>query len=73
MKPCQDISVNVNMAEGPSTTAIPSNHFVVKCGVHGHHVYKRIWSPCVGEQFEMFCEEDNEHDKYAVAVHLKNS
>jgi len=35
-------------------------------------VYKRIWSPCVGEQFETFCEEDNEHDKYAVAVHLKN-
>ena len=70
---CQDISVNVNMAEGPSTTATPSNQFVVKCSVHGHLVYKCIWSPCIGKQFETFCEEDNEHDKYTMAVHLKNS
>ena len=61
------------MAEGPSTTATPSNQFAVKCNVHGHHVYKRIWSPCVGEQFETFCEEDNEHDKYTMAIHLENS
>ena len=33
------------MAEGSSTTATPSNQFVVKCIVHGHHVYKHIWSP----------------------------
>ena len=45
----------------------------MKCSVYGHHTYKCIWSPCVGEQFETFCEEDNEHNKYAVAVHLKNS
>jgi len=61
------------MAEGPSTTTIPSNQFVVKCTVRSHHVYKRIWSPCVGEPFETFCKEDNEHDKYTVAVHLNNS
>ena len=60
------------MAEGPSTTATPSNQFVVKCSVRGHHVYKRIWSPCIGEPFEAFCEEDNEHNKYAMAVHLNN-
>jgi len=70
---CQDISVNVNMAEGPSTATTQSNQFVVKCSVRGHHVYKYIWSPCVGEQFDTFCEEDNEHDKYAVTVHLKDS
>ena len=45
----------------------PSNYFVVKCSVHSHHVYKRIWSPCIGEPFE-----DEKHDKYAVAVHLNN-
>jgi len=61
------------MAEGPSTTATLSNQFVVKCSVHGHYVYKCIWSPCVGELFEAFCEEDNEHDKYAVIVHLNNN
>jgi len=60
------------MAERPITTATPSSQFVVKCSVRGHHVYKCIWSPCVGELFEAFCEEDNEHDKYAMAVHLNN-
>jgi len=73
MNACQDISVNVNMAKGPSTTATPSNQFIVKCSVHSHHVYKCIWRPCIGEQFETFCEEDNKHDKYAMAVNLKNS
>jgi len=46
--------MKVNMAEGPSTTATLSNQFVVKCSVCGHHVYKHIWSPHVGEPFETF-------------------
>ena len=46
----------MNMAEGPSTTATPSNQFVVNCSVRGHHVYKHIWSPCVGEPFETFAK-----------------
>ena len=65
-------STKVNMTERPSTTATPSNLFVVKCSVRRYHVYKCVWSPCVGEPFEAFCEEDNEHDKYVVAVHLNN-
>jgi len=65
-------STKVNMAEGPSTTTTLSNQFIVKCSVCGHNVYKRIWSPCIGELFEAFCKEDNEHDKYAMAVHLNN-
>ena len=66
-------STKVNMAEGPSTNATPSNQFVVKCSVH-ECVYEHIWSPCVSEPFEAFCKEDNEHDKYAMAVglHLSN-
>ena len=64
--------LRVNMAEEPSTAAILSHRFVLKSSVCGHHVYKRVWSPCVGESLETFCEEDNEHDKYAVAVHLSN-
>ena len=31
--------------------------------VRGHHVYKTVWN----------CEEDNLHDRYAVAVHLNDS
>jgi len=64
--------MKVNMAEGPSTTITPSNQFVVKCSVCSHHVYKHIRSPFIGELFETFCEEDNKHEKYAVAVHLNN-
>jgi len=39
---CQDtmFSMSVNMAERPSTTATPSNQYIVKCSVRGHHVYK---------------------------------
>ncbi len=39
--------------------------------VRGHHVYKRVWSPVMGEQLVLKCEEDNENDSRAVAV-LKN-
>ncbi len=33
--------------------------------VRGHHVYKRIWTPTVGEQLQLRPEED---DPRAVAV-----
>ncbi len=39
--------------------------------VRGHHVYKRIWTPTVGEQLQLrpeHAEEDNENDPRAVAV-----
>ncbi len=36
--------------------------------VRGHHVYKRIWTPTVGEQLQLRPEEDNESDPRAVAV-----
>ena len=62
----------MNTAEGPNTTSPLSKQFIVKCSVRGHHVYKCIWSPCVDELLETFCEEDYKHDKYAVAVHLNN-
>lgn len=60
------------MSHGRGTKAT-ANQFTVKCTVHGHHVYKRIWTPQLGEWLETVCKVDNEHDKYAVAVHLCNS
>ncbi len=36
--------------------------------VRGHHVYKRIWTPTVGEQLQLRPEEDNESDPRAVAI-----
>ena len=39
--------------------------------VTGHHVYKAVWSPFIGESLNTIMELDNVHDKYAVKV-LKN-
>ena len=36
--------------------------------VQGHHVYKRVWSPVVGEILQLSCEEDNDHDRFSVSV-----
>ena len=40
--------------------------------IRGHHVYKRIWTPRLGEQLTLAPESDNDHDRRAVAV-LKGS
>ena len=36
--------------------------------IHGHHIYKEIWNPCLGEDLQ--CERDphNVVDRYSVAV-----
>ena len=36
--------------------------------VTGHHVYKAVWSPFIGESLNTQMELDNVHDKYAVKV-----
>ena len=36
--------------------------------VRGHHIYKSILTPVIGEELNLECEESNEHDEYAVAV-----
>ena len=36
--------------------------------VRGHHVYKSIWTPVIGEELNLECKESNKHDEYAVAV-----
>jgi len=40
---------------------------VTSC-VHGYLKYQEIWMPFIGEA--LFCgnEDDNEHDRYAVAI-----
>ena len=39
-----------------------------ECCVRGFHVYKDIWMPVKGEILDITRENDNPHDKYAVAV-----
>ena len=36
--------------------------------VRGHHVYKTVWTPSVGETLTVKAEDGNNHDKHAVAV-----
>ena len=39
--------------------------------IRGHHVYKTIWTPYIGEELVLASEESNLFDRHAVAV-LKN-
>ena len=36
--------------------------------VTGHHIYKKSWTPVIGEVLPVEREEDNQDDDYAVAV-----
>ena len=42
-----------------------------KSFITGHHVYKEVWSPVLGEDLTCLPEPENSHDKYAIQV-LKN-
>ena len=37
--------------------------------VRGHHLYKAIWTPVIGE-LSLRAEDNNEHDNHAVAETL---
>ena len=39
--------------------------------VMGHHVYKEIWTPTIGEHLDAFIQPNNSMDKYAVAAYQK--
>ena len=36
--------------------------------VRGHHVYKVVWTPVIGEELSVKSEENNDHDRRAIAV-----
>ena len=36
--------------------------------IRGHHIYKSIWTPVVGEELTLQQEDGNDHDIHAVAV-----
>ena len=50
-----------------SQSVSPAGSFVFESVVHGHHIYKRVWTPLLGERLQID-EEDNIHDARAVAV-----
>ncbi|MCG8623022.1 MAG: hypothetical protein MJE68_13635 [Proteobacteria bacterium] len=42
--------------------------FRIESAVRGHHIYKRIWTPNIGEQLILQAEHGNTVDRFAVAV-----
>ena len=36
--------------------------------MHGHHVYKAVWTPFVGKILDARREDEDSHDRHAVAV-----
>lgn len=42
--------------------------FVLDSVIRGHHIYKSIWTPCLGEVLQAEVEDGNSEDQYAVAV-----
>ena len=36
--------------------------------IRGHHIYKAVWNPVLGEVHCLALEEGNEHDRFAVCV-----
>ena len=43
--------------------------FTVQSVVRGHHIYKQIWTPTIGEELSVEYEgQRNQHDRFAVAV-----
>ena len=42
--------------------------FLVERVVRGYHAYKDIWTPNHGDTFNTKIEQQNSHDRYAVAI-----
>lgn len=44
------------------------NSHTIESAVRGHHIYKEFWTPQVGQTLTTVKEEQNLHDRYAIAV-----
>ena len=44
----------------------------IESSLRGHHVYKDVWSPVIGDELPVEVEEHNTFDEFAVAV-MKSS
>ena len=45
-----------------------TSYLTVDSVIHGHHVYKAVWTPYVGEELSLEQERGNSHDFYATTV-----
>ena len=53
---------------------VEEKSFVLESSVRGHHIYKKIWTPKLGQSLQVRVEPNNKHDthavKYVVVGHL---
>ena len=61
-------SFSLALASYPSVKYIMESELVKESVVLGHHIYKDVWSPVVGELLPVLQESNNVHDRRAVAV-----
>lgn len=47
--------------------------FQLESSVRGHHVFKSVWTPVVGQLLQVQAETGNSHDAYAIAVILDDN
>ena len=47
--------------------------FEIKCASSGFHVYRHIWKPKLPELLQVFHEQGNVHDPFAMAFKVKSA
>ena len=65
------MSTCIHFSHFSSTTEMDSLlvlNFAFPCGLRGFHVYKELQNPRLNEKIDTIHEENNPHDRYAVAV-----
>ena len=70
---CEDTWQSINPYESVSRPLDRSvmdheEEFSTEGEIHGYHVYQAIWTPVIDEVLECVREEDNDEDRFAVAV-----
>ena len=62
------IGFSLALASYPSVKYIIESELVKESIVRGHHIYKEMWSPVIGELLPVLQETINVHDRRSVAV-----
>ena len=48
--------------------SLGSDYYEKASVIKGHHVYKAVWTPFLGEELLVQPEDHNDHDEHAIAV-----
>ena len=65
---CKIILGGTSAITGTILQARQSEECILESVIRGHHIYKRIWRPLVGEVLTLEREEGNTHDRFAVSL-----